>query len=420
MSIFRRRYRAFWLAGSLFVCTAIAFILLFQYGPLLQSKWVLDVKKAGAKGDGVYDDTDVFMKVLRKAADAGRGAEVVVPPGTYSLRLDEPLPLYSGVSIRGHGKPVLKFRSTTGAQHGFEAVAVSGQHIRIDGVVIDGGHHLTRGIGIHAGSSDVEIRNSVIRDLTQSDSPDSPLYSAVVSGIMIYGNTSEIAISGCIITQISAPHGQPVARGIMVWSEPEKRIARWVRITGNEISHITPREDADGIYFDKPPADSPLSESVIEGNFIHHTAKRGIKISAPGVTIKENHIVNPYLRNNDYLRPAKDPLPQDMYSAISIYASQVTVSGNTIDGTGSFYAAIEADIGPLSGIVIENNRISGGASGTVQNTSGIRLGSVHGFTVKGNTIKYVQTGIRLSETAVAGRLSGTGIIADNHIQERKN
>ncbi|MFD1175585.1 right-handed parallel beta-helix repeat-containing protein [Paenibacillus puldeungensis] len=419
MGIFQKKHRTFWLTCALLVCAAIVAFVLLQHSPLFQSKWVLDVKKAGAKGDGVNDDTDVFLKVLRQAADAGHGAEVIVPPGTYSLRLDEPLPLYSGVSIRGQGKPVLKFRSLTGVRNGFEAVAASGRHIRIDGIVIDGGHRLTRGINVHTGSYDVEIRNSVIRDLSQSENPESSLYSAVVSGIMIYGNTSKITISGCTITQISASHGQPVARGIMVWSEPGKNIARFVRIIGNEISHITPREDADGIYFDKPPADAHLSESVIEGNFIHHTAKRGIKISTPGVTVKDNHIVNPYSGNNRYLRPAKDPLPQDMYSAISIYASQVTVSGNTIDGTGSFYAAIEADIGPLNGIVIENNQISGGSSGTVRNTSGIRLGAVHGFTVKENTIRYVQTGIRLSETATAGHLAGTGKIADNQIQERK-
>ncbi|MGG6309528.1 glycosyl hydrolase family 28-related protein [Paenibacillus macerans] len=372
-----------------------------------------NVKDAGARGDGITDDTAAFMRVLRQAAAGGRTAVVDVPPGSYLLSLDEPLPLLSGVTLRGQGRPVLKFRPLSAARYGFEAVSVFGRRIRIEGIVIDGGGRLTRGIGVHAGSTDVRIAGSVVQHLSQPEDPHNPLYSTVVAGIMIYGDTSGISIRGCTVTGISARQGTPVARGIMAWSEPGRTIARNVTIAGNVISHITPREDADGIFFDKPPEPSPLSRSVIEGNIIHHAAKRAIKISAPGVAVKNNRIVNPYSGDNRYLTAPKDPLPQDMYAAISIYADEVVVSGNIIGGKGSYYAAIEADAGPLSDIVIENNVIEGGPAVPARNTSGIRLGEVRGFRVTGNAIGRVETGIRLSDEAKAAIRDGTGTVADN-------
>ena len=270
---------------------------------------------------------------------------------------------------------------------------VSGSEITIDGITIDGSNSLIRGIGIHTGSTDVNIVNSRIQNMSGPDDPQSLHYSAVVSGIMIYGNTERITIERSNITNISAVNSEPVARGIMVWSEPGQPIARQVQIIGNTISHITPREDADGIFFDKSPSNSDLSNSLIDQNLLQYTAKRGIKIAMPGVTVSNNHIINSYSGNNHYLFPVADPLPQDMYSAISIYADHVTVSGNIIDGIGSYYSAIEADLGPLNHIVITDNSISGDPNAEVSNTSGIRLGKVADFLITGNRIKYVDTGI---------------------------
>ncbi|CAM4431846.1 glycosyl hydrolase family 28-related protein [Paenibacillus phoenicis] len=372
-----------------------------------------NVKEAGAKGDGLTDDTAVFLRVLRQAAATGHNTTVLVPPGTYLLALDEPLPIRSGVTLRGLGRPVLKFRAISGARYGFEAVSVQGRKVRIDGIVIDGGSRLTRGIGVHSGSSNVQIVNSTIQDLNQPADPQHPLSTTVVAGIMIYGNTLDINILGCTITGISAREIAPVARGIMAWSEPGRTIARRVSITGNLISYITPREDADGIYFDQPPASSPRSDSVISGNILHHTAKRGIKISAPGVVVKNNRILNSYSGDNRYLVTPKDPLPQDMYSAISVYAGDVTVSDNTIGGSGSFYAAIEANVGSAGGVVIERNVIENGEGQPFPDSSGIRLDQIGSFHIADNVITGAETPIRLSEQARAALASGAGTLADN-------
>ena len=396
----------------------LSWALLLRWGPVSPFPTpTFNVREAGAKGDGVTDDTAVFLRVLRQAAATGRSTSVIVPPGTYLLALDEPLPIRSGVTLRGLGRPVLKFRAISGARYGFEALSVQGRQIRIDSVVIDGGARLTRGIGIHSGSSDVQIVSSTVRDLNQPAEPHHPLATTVVAGIMIYGDTTNISILGCTLTSISAREAAPVARGIMVWSEPGRTIARRVSMTGNLISYISPREDADGIYFDQPPSSSPLSDSVISDNIIHHAAKRGIKISAPGVIVKNNRILNSFSGDNHYLVTPKDPLPQDMYAAISIYAGDVTVSGNIIGGPGSYYAAIEADVGTASGVVIEHNVIEGAAGPPFPNTSGIRLGEIGGFRIIGNTIRGAETPIRLSEEAQAALVSGAGTLAENISKE---
>ncbi|GJM82888.1 hypothetical protein HMSSN139_53840 [Paenibacillus sp. HMSSN-139] len=408
----RRRNRRLLLLVLLLL--ALVWGVLLRWGPSSPFPApTFNVKEAGAKGDGITDDTGVFLRVLRQAAATGRSTTVIVPPGTYLLALDEPLPLRSGVTLRGLGRPVLKFRAITGARYGFEAVSVQGRRIRIDGIVIDGGARLTRGIGIHSGSSDVQIVGSTVQDLNQPADPKHPLSTTVVAGIMIYGDTTNIAILGCTLTEISAREAAPVARGIMAWSEPGRTIARRVSITGNLISYISPREDADGIYFDQPPSPSPLSDSVISDNVIHHAAKRGIKISTPGVIVKDNRILNPYSGDNRYLLAPKDPLPQDMYAAISVYAGDVTVSGNIIGGPGSYYAAIEADVGTASGVVIEHNVIESGAGQPFPNTSGIRLGRIGGFRITGNAIGGAETPIRLSEEARAALASGAGTLTEN-------
>nr|WP_167521260.1 glycosyl hydrolase family 28-related protein [Paenibacillus timonensis] len=393
---------------------ALSWGLLLRWGPALPFPApTFNVKEAGAKGDGITDDTRVFLRVLRQAAATGRATTVIVPPGTYLLALDEPLPLRSGVTLRGLGRPVLKFRAVSGARYGFEAVSIQGRRIRIDGVVIDGGARLTRGIGVHSGSSDVAIVGSTIQDLNQPAEPRHPLSTTVVAGIMIYGDTVDIKILGCTLTEIAAREAAPVARGIMTWGEPGRTIARRVNISGNLISYISPREDADGIYFDQPPGSSPLSDSVISNNIIHHAAKRGIKISAPGVVVKNNRIVNPYSGNNRYLTTPRDALPQDMYAAISVYAGDVTVSGNIIGGSGSYYAAIEADVGAADGIVIENNVIESGVSPPFPDSSGIRLDQIGGFRITGNAINGAETPIRLSDNARRALASGAGTLTDN-------
>ncbi|MNW46776.1 Pectate lyase superfamily protein [compost metagenome] len=400
---FKKNKRNLWIIACIFVFLVAAVSVLYIFRGF--TSHTLNVKEAGAKGDGIHDDTAAFMKVLKYAADLKSRNEVhvIVPPGTYLIDVKESLPLLSNVHIQGIDYPVLKFAPLSTEQHGYEAFMISGHNIGIEGIVIDGSNRLIRGVGIHTGSSRVQINNSMIQRISQGDDPDSPFYSAVVSGIMIYGRTHDITISASKIRDIKAIHDQPVSRGIMVLYEDGEPIAKRIRISANEISHIAPKEDADGIFFDTAPPNSPLSESVIENNAIHHSAKRGIKIAAPGVTIRNNRITNSFSGNNPYLFPATAPIPQDMYSAISVYASHVTLSGNVINGIGSFYSAIEVDSGPLSHITIQGNDISVKAGDRTRSnrakSTGIRLGDISQYQIINNKISNVETAIRLAESS---------------------
>lgn len=373
----------------------------------------IDIKEAGAQGDGLTDDSAVFMRVLHQAAERKGLTRIMIPSGTYRLSVKHPLQLHSNVRLVGRDKPVLKFTVEPPESSGYETMMISGRHVLIDGVIIDGEDRFIRGIGIHPGSANVTITNSVIQNMRQGTDPDSPLYSAVVSGIMIYGDTADIKVTSSLITRIHAMNQQPVARGIMVWNASGASPAKRVMISDNEISYISPREDADGIFFDISSDPAELSDSIIENNRIHHSAKRGIKISAPGVIVRNNHITNPYSGDNRYQTDISEPLPQDMYSAISVYASHVTLIGNIIDGTGSYYAAIEADFDALQHLVIENNKITGGNGVEAQKmTTGIRLGAVRHSRIRDNWIRDVNTGIRAEDTQAL-----KGILSENHVSE---
>lgn len=383
----------------------------------LQAPLVLNVKDEGARGDGVTDDTAAFRLILQKAANHKYGADILIPAGTYLLDPEHPLPLRSDVRMAGQGGPVLRFGLPGTDRSGYEALSVMGRRISIEGITIDGNYRLIRGIGVHTGSREIRIRNTVIRQMSQPDDPGNPLYSAVVSGIMIYGGTREVTVENSVISRIQAIHPSPVARGIMVWNNPGAPPAKQVRIAGNRIFGITPREDADAIHFDQTAPGAPLSDSIVEHNRISYSAKRGIKIAAPGVLVRHNRITNPYSGNNRYRFPASDRIPQDMYAAISVYASDVTVSDNIIDGVGTFYAAIEADAGTrsLSRIIIENNDIRmshpDASSKTPADGIGIRLGPTNGASVTGNRISGVPTGLFLPSD-LAGR---AGQFRDNAV-----
>ncbi|GGH32234.1 glycosyl hydrolase family 28-related protein [Paenibacillus segetis] len=387
---------------SLFMVTTILCGFIFSFP--VKTSWAkendtpfsVNVKKQGAKGDGVSNDTDSFLQALELVAKHPVGGQVIVPTGTYLIDLAEPLYVNSNVQIIGTGSPTLSFKNLSGKEEfGYEAFWVTGNNITIKGIVIEGNNKLIRGIGVHNGAQNITITNCTIKNFTQPADTQSPHYNAIVSGILIYGKTIGITISNSIITGISAIHQTtPVARGIMIWSEPDQPYAKEVQINGNTISYISPREDADGIYFDKAPSGSILSNSIIEGNSFHHVGKRAIKIRAAGVSIKNNHITNSYNGNNPYtFYPIDNFIPQDMFSAISVYASHVSVTGNTIDGVGSYYSAIEADMGTLTDIVIDNNKISNGVNSNISDTNGIRLGDIRNFVISNNIIKNMRSGI---------------------------
>ena len=94
----------------LLICI-ILFLLAVRSPNIITRIWnpsplTLNIKNAGAKGDGMTDDTNIFIQVLQEAGNHNGGL-VIIPPGTYRIDPKEPLPLSSNVHIQGIGQPIL-------------------------------------------------------------------------------------------------------------------------------------------------------------------------------------------------------------------------------------------------------------------------------------------------------------------------
>ena len=76
------------------VCLMVV-VLVLVCGAAVADWSVMD---AGAKGDGVFDNTAVFQKALDGAAKAGGGV-VTVPAGRYAIRGNLAIP--AGVTLQG-------------------------------------------------------------------------------------------------------------------------------------------------------------------------------------------------------------------------------------------------------------------------------------------------------------------------------
>ncbi|MGO4108826.1 hypothetical protein [Paenibacillus sp. YAF4_2] len=401
-----------------FLSVFFALTVVFQfiqpaaYAATSETEYTVNVKTLGAAGNGIANDSKAFALAFTKVTEH-KGGTVIVPPGTYLLDSGAALYITSNVSLVGQSNPTIKFKNFSSTyKFGYESIDIRGSNIKVEGVTIDGNSSMSRGIGIHSGSTDVLVSKTVVKNMTQSKVASDPHYSALISGILIYSQTSDITIDNSIIKNISAIHKHPVARGIMVYAQDNLPYAQRIKITNNYITNITPRNDADGIYFDYPSTTISDSNSLVDNNRLDHTAKRGIKIAAPGVVVSNNHVINSYLNNNKYRFTVSDAVPQDMFSGISVYANNVTVTNNVIDGVGSYYAGIEADLGSLSNITIKNNTISNGSGATIKNTNGIRLGVIANFNVESNKISNAWTGIYSPIT-----LTQVGTITSNSIDK---
>ncbi|USB33036.1 glycoside hydrolase family 55 protein [Paenibacillus sp. YPG26] len=376
---------------------------------------VINVRQIGAKGNGRDDDTPFVQKALDQAA--GRGASVFFPKGSYVIDPNRTLIVGSRTKLVGQGSDsVIK---ASGSRFGWELMRVTGSDVEICNLSLDGNKQVNRVLVVGGGVQRVNISGVTAANASQSRNPDEEGYSEVVAGIVVYGNTSQIKIDSSEVKNIYAinqANGSMIARGIYItttWGSNEQA-ARRVMITNSHIHHIGPADDGDGIYYEDPAMDENGGEntdSLISGNLLEYCAKRGMKIYAQGVKVSGNHIVNSFLNNNFYQGVNKGKLAPDMFSAVSVYGSNNIIYSNVIDGIGSFYAAIEVSaMETVRNTVISNNRIIMGSGSNIKGTTAIRLGNIHNFTIKNNTIENGERAIWTWQNA------DFGVIKDNTIR----
>ncbi|MGG1514124.1 right-handed parallel beta-helix repeat-containing protein [Paenibacillus oryzisoli] len=337
---------------------------------------------------------------VKQALDAAAvtGGTVVFPAnGQYTIATGAPLAIAANVSVQGNGSTI----KMTGNGHAAEVIGIKGSNVAIDKLIVDGNNLSKTGITLYENISNIKITNSTIKNITQGGNYSTDL----VAGVMIKTGIVGVLLDANTITSVRAKNAPAVSRGVMV-SSYNGTIAKNVTISNNSISGIYPKDDADGIYFD---SSTTLSNSVISGNTFERVAKRGIKISTPGITVSNNHIINSFLNNNQYV--ASNPVPGiDMYAGISVYANDVVVSGNNIDGVGSFYGGIEVSAETMvDRIKITNNTVAMGAGSNQSGTSGMRIGDIANFEISNNKIVRGSNGIWTWQGVQNGTITGNDI-----------
>jgi len=288
-----------------------------------------DVRAFGATGDGMTDDTAAFTQAL---ASLSEGGILVVPPGVYRIKPGA-LTIPSKTAVLGE-RATIKPIGT-----GFDLIEMQGTDVGMTGITIDGENHVVRGVTIVAGPKNVLLARDTLQNFTQPTVADA---SQTPAAIRIDGDSKQIAIESITIANVNAVYsnaitgGNPsyVARGIWISAYSQSTTSKEITIRGSHFSGVGPKDDGDCIVI-QDPKDASLANLTIEGNTFDGCAKRAIKIQAPGVTVRNNRIINPFDGNNP-LKTNPVGLPQDMFSAISAYASHVTISDNTISGVGTF------------------------------------------------------------------------------------
>ncbi|NBD24214.1 glycosyl hydrolase family 28-related protein [Paenibacillus glycinis] len=392
---------------------SFGFANIFSAKAFASSK-TINVKEMGAKGDGRTDDTAAIQKALDQGSRTS--ATVYFPSGTYSVNPSKTLSVNGNTKVQGAGSGTV-IKASSGS-FGWELVRVYGQNVDISSISLDGNKQVNRVLVVNGGSSSIRVSGVNVMNASESKDPSSDYYSAVVAGILVYGNTSKVTIDNVDvhdIYSINKVDGSLVARGIYVtttWNAKETA-AKNLTITNSHIHHIGPADDGDGIYYEDPNLDNNMGQdtnSVISNNTFDNCAKRAIKIYAQGVKVTNNHITNSYNKSNYYQGTNKGQLAPDMFSAISVYGDNNTISNNQIDGIGSYYAAIEVSASQtLKNITIINNTIIMGQSSNIGGTTAIRLGNISNFNISSNKIINGERGIWTWQNAEQGVINGNNI-----------
>jgi hypothetical protein len=371
----------------------------------LQNVPLANVSTDGAAGNGTSDDTAAFRTAIQQLEPAG--GILLIPPGTYAVQPDT-LTIPSNVTVDGYGATLKP------ATPGYVLLELQGTDVTVAGLTLEGNNAVTRGMNIDDTSTNALLTHVTVQDVTESSDSTSTLYFATPIGLRVYGNTDQVQIDSTTVRNVSAVRGgcgtcnDRIARGILVSPSLGQLVGRDVTIEYSSVSQVTPKDDGDCIV--AQDSDDAANLTVSHSSF-DSCAKRAIKIQVPGAVVANNTIDNPYQGNNfttSRYGYDQSQFPYDMYAAISVYKDNVMVSGNTINGAGSFYNGIEIGdpCSTLNTVTVQNNTVSMGASSYTTGASLIRaMGPVNGLTITGNQGSNAGYGITVPPN-LAAQISG--------------
>lgn len=358
-----------------------------------------------AKGDGFADDSAAFTAAFTDLKN-GVGDTLVIPAGVYSVAADKvkmvnPWGSPRSVSVVGT-QATIKLRAS-----GWLGIWIAGPNISVSGIVMDGANLATTGIEVGNGSTNLAVSKSVVENITNPG-------AQIPYGIRIEGNGNGMVFDRIQVRNVVATHPNPtsmVARGILIDNGSGGNPSANVTIQNSTFYEVGPKDDGDCIVIQNPPNLAYNANLQVLNNGFDRCHKRAIKIQVSGATIAGNRINNPFQGDNPYVT-----IPDvvfDMYSGISAYANNVTISGNTLSGVGSYYNGIEIGAGAaLNTVAVTNNAVSNGGNSNISAPSSLirAFSSVDNLAITGNTLDYGEVGLYLHGTSPTNTNIGNNTI----------
>ncbi|MGG4489363.1 glycosyl hydrolase family 28-related protein [Metabacillus idriensis] len=360
---------------------------------------ILNVKDFGAAGDGATNDT----AAIKKALYSGKGKSVYFPEGTYLIK--EALTVKEKTEVYG-SNAVIKADGP-----GESMLRIYGSGISIHDLTIDGNKTFLRGMTVMNGTIGFQASKLKLQHFSQ---PEHPKWAeSVPIAIRVEGGVQDVLFDQLTIRDVYAKNktfnsgwDHLVARGILISpaissQPPSKNIT----IQHSLITEIGPKDDGDGIVV------QGFKENVgvtIKHNTFEKNHKRAVKIQSPGAVIANNHIQNSFYQNNFY-DTYKETNEYDMWSAVSVYSDNVDITGNTIDGTGRFSAAI--DIAGGNNVSVTRNKIANRAASPSSDVIRINKGydgtsRFSNISIRDNSLKNGRYGINVVAYVKGLSLSG--------------
>lgn len=375
----------------------------------------IDVKKAGAVGDGVADDTEVFKSVF-----AGGNKTIFIPKGTYKITGE--VEMFSNTTVICDGS-ISDYYDTEKDTYTGLFYARNGKNIRIFGLAITG-HESGNNISYKSEIGFEKCRDCVVRDAIINtvnatycilqlsgnglliDNATIDHYSYCGCGNLNAGinfNVINSKITNC--DNITSPESYPITLNAYDTSTGITTVGENLSAINNYISNEHPMYEsidchggtnivicnnicehvADGIACFSDPVRNFKASNVTISNNIIIIATGNINTSVYGITAGGDclTVTNNVIRNGG--KSTNSEYSGGMYINFGV---NVRIAGNTIEN--SDVAAIRLSPGATNNnVIIENNEIIGVNAKSANNAKGVDMvsGNYENCLLRNNTIQ---------------------------------
>ena len=375
----------------------------------------IDVKKAGAVGDGAADDTEVFKTVF-----AGGNKTIFIPKGTY--KITDEVEMFSNTTVICDGSISDYYDTETPTYTGL-FYARNSENIRILGIAITG-HNSGNNIAYKSEIGFEQCRDCVVRDAIINtvnatycilqlagnglliDNAVIDHYSYCGCGNINAGNNFSVInskITNC--DNLTATNTYPITLNAYDTETVITTMGENLSAINNYISNENPLwESIDCHGGTNIVISNNICENVADGIACFSNNNKNFKAS--NVTINDNiiiiadanlnkalygisaggdclNVVNNVIRNG-----GKSTTLKNCGSMYINFGTNVRVAGNIIENSDE-HGIIISPLGEHNNIIIENNEIIGVTAKSANNAYGIRLltANYENCLLRNNTIK---------------------------------